>query len=162
MAKMVNYGDSLFLLGEIVRTVKDGLELEVEGSIFLDKLVEDIFFVESSLDKLYEQLKSSPLLIDRNEHLKNLMRTENLFADLLEGSTHERYRLSEELGPFHDRFEVMARNRRGRSQEVRDTIDSSEPVVGENGDMISPAEYEFLLVDTEGSHEGSDEADRLE
>lgn len=160
MAKMINYGDSLFVLGEMVRTVRDALRLEIEPSVFFNKLVEDISFVESALDKLFESLQSSPLLIDRNEHLKNLMRSENELADLLDGLVHERYRLSEEFRPFRSRFETVIESRRARAAEVKAAITQSEPLAGENGDMISPAEYEFLLVDKDSSTEDGAEAER--
>ncbi len=159
MAKMINYGDSLFVLSAMVRNVRDALQLEAEASVFFDKLVEDVFFVESALDKFFESLQASPLLIDRNEHLKTLMRAENELGDLLDGLVHERYRLSEEFRPFHSRFNTMIESRRARAAQIKAAIEKSEPLAGENGDMISPAEYEFLLVDKESNQEGEAETE---
>jgi hypothetical protein len=149
MAKMINYGDSLFLLGEITRTVKDGFQLEVDSATFLDRLVNDISFIESTLDRLYESLHASPLLIDRNEHLASLMRTENLLADVLDDAAAGKSRLNAEIKPYVERFRTISTRCRARAKSVLALIESAEPAVSESGDMISPAEYEFLLVDTQ-------------
>lgn len=149
MAKMIYYGDNLFLVGEMIRVLKDGLQLEIDPALFSDKIVEDIFFVDTALVKLYESLAASPLLIDRNDHLKSLMRAENLFSDLLQDLIDERLRLGADIRPLFERFEELISSHRARVEEIRKIIAESEPAVGESGDMISPAEYEFLLIDKE-------------
>ncbi len=149
MAKMIYYGDNLFLVGEMIRVLKDGMQLETDPGLFKEKMIQDISFVDSCLQTLYESLAASPLLIDRNDHLKTLMRAENLFADLLDDALHERVRMSSELKPHFGRFEELSASHRERVAEIGKSLAESEPAVGESGDMISPAEYEFLLVDKE-------------
>lgn len=147
MAKMIHYGDNLFVVGEMIRVLKDGLQLEIDPGMFSEKIVEDIFFIDGCLTKLTQALIASPLLIDRNEHLKTLMRIDNLFADLLEDVTQERLRIGAELRPLFGRLQKLCASYRSHVAEIRKTIAESEPAVGEHGDMISPAEYEFLLID---------------
>lgn len=149
MAKMIYYGDNLFLIGEMIRVLKDGLQLEIDPSLFSEKIADDIFFVDSCLSKLYESLVASPLLIDRNDHLKTMMRSQNLFADLLEELTEERLKPTAELRPLFGRFSELCSAHRSRIEEIRKIVSESEPSLGESGDMISPAEYEFLLIDKE-------------
>ena len=149
MAKMVHYGDNLFLVGEMIRVLKDGLQLEIDPRLFSEKIATDISFVDRCLDELYESLDASPLLIDRNDHLKSLMRAENLFADLLEELVGERLRMSAELKENLERYGGLRTHHRERVAEIRKTISNSEPAFGDSGDMISPAEYEFLLIDKE-------------
>lgn len=147
MAKMIYYGDNLFLVGEMIRVLKDGLQLEIDPGLFSDKIVGDIFFVDECLEKLFDLLQTNSLLIDRNEHLKTLMRSENLFADLLEELTEERFAASAELRSLFGRFKELCSSHRGRVEEIRAVIAETDPSLGDSGDMISPAEYEFLLID---------------
>jgi len=145
MAKMISYGDNLFFVGELVRVLKDGLQLDLDTAIFSEKIVEQILFVDHTLTKLYTALKGNPLLVDRPEHLKSLMRTAKLMADLLDGLLHGRYGLSEELRPLFPKLADMRDEKRRAVQEIQTILAQSDS--SESGDMISPAEYEFLLMD---------------
>ncbi len=145
MAKMISYGDNLFFVGELVRVLKDGLQLDLDPSIFAEKLVEQILFVDHTLTKIYAALKGNPLLIDRPEHLKSLMRTSKLTADLLDGLLRERFALSEELRPLYPKLADIRDEKRNTVQEIQTILAQSDS--SESGDMISPAEYEFLLMD---------------
>jgi hypothetical protein len=149
MAKMISYGDNLFLVGETIRLLEDGLELDIDPALFSDKFVEDIFFVDTVLLKLHESLAASPLLIDRNDHLKSLMHAQNLFADILQKMTEERFRLGSEFRPLFEKFAELRSMHGKQAEEIRKSLSESEPAIGESGDMISPAEYEFLLIDKE-------------
>ena len=83
MAENISFEDSLFYLNEVIKTLNDGIKLEIDAEMFLDKIVDDILFVESSLTILLSNLKEHGHLINRADLLKKLMGTKVKYAELL-------------------------------------------------------------------------------
>ncbi len=142
---MNHYGDNLFVLGEMIRVLKDGLELELDASLFGERVTGEIFFIDGALCKLFLALNENPHLVDRPENLKSLMRSERLFVGLLEEIGEERFSLSEELKPLLAKLKEAVEVHQRNIGEVQAILAHTD--VAESGDMISPAEYEFLLMD---------------
>jgi hypothetical protein len=68
----------------MVRVLKNGLTLDIDSAYFLDKVVEDLLFIDTALSKIFAKLKENTHLIERNEYLRNLMLAKSSFSDLLE------------------------------------------------------------------------------
>jgi len=150
MARRVNYDDNLFYAMTLTRALRSGLQLDIDPDYFRDKVVEDIFFIDRTLEQIYEALRTNTFLINRRDHLRALMRAKRTFADTLDEVLESRCAFAEHLGPFR------AKLAGAREQHVRDISDIQGLI--ENGaqeadqeSIISQDEYRFLLQSDEDS-----------
>ena len=117
MATRVNYDDNLFFIMTLTRALRSGLQLEIDPDYFRDKVVEDIFFIDRTLEQIYEALRTNTYLINRRDHLRELMRAKRNFADTLDEVLASTYAFSQHLEPFR------AKLAGAREQHVRDISD---------------------------------------
>ena len=150
MATRVNYDDNLFYVMTLTRALRSGLHLEIDPDYFRDKVVEDIFFIDRILEQIYEALRTNTFLINRQDHLRDLMRAKRNFADMLDEVLGERIAFSEHLEPFRSKLAGA------RDQHVRDISDIQRAM--ENGttpedqqDIVSQDEYRFLFQNDDES-----------
>ena len=104
MTEKIYYDDNLYYLNELIQTMHNGIQLDLDAAMFLDKIVEDILFVESSLAGMFNSLKENSHLIKRSEIFRKLLRTKTRFADLLEVVTRDDIPIAGHLDPFNTRF----------------------------------------------------------
>lgn len=153
MTEKIYYDDNIFYLNEIIRTLSDGVRLDIDTELFLDKLVEDILFVESTLTRLFGSLQNNDLFIKRSENLKKLIRTKSLYADLLESIFLGKVPVSKHLMPFFPKFTDLCEAQRKSINDIQSLLSASVTAVGENTDTVSQEEYRFLLSEEENSEE---------
>lgn len=84
MPQKIHYGDDLFYINLIIKTLRSGLALEIDGEFFSERFAEDCFFVERVLQRLYDFLVDNPKLINRQEQLRSFYLTLRDFIDLLD------------------------------------------------------------------------------
>ncbi|MCL2070056.1 MAG: hypothetical protein FWH19_03620 [Treponema sp.] len=84
MNKIVNFEDSIFLLETRLRIIRDSLVLDADPELFLEKLLDDIAFVDDRMRILLGQLQGSSRLIDREELLDQFSEAEGLFSLAME------------------------------------------------------------------------------
>ena len=152
MATRVNYEDNLFYLMSVTRTIRSGLQLELDPDYFRDKLVEDIFFVDRTLEQIYEALRTNSYLINRRDHLRELMRAKRNFADMLDEVLEGEPAFAASLNTFRSKLSGA------RDQHVRDisdiqkAMDSGTPEEDQQT-IVSQDEYRFLFQNDEGDDE---------
>jgi hypothetical protein len=144
MATKVNYEDNLFFLHSLIKGLRGGLQLELDTDFFRDKIVEDVFFIDRTLHQIYETLRVNSYLINRRDHLRELMRVKRGFADLLADLVDARLPWAENLVSFMDKLAAA------REQHVRDITDIQGLMEGgvpaeEPSDVVSRDEYRFLF-----------------
>jgi hypothetical protein len=152
MATKVNYDDNLFYLHSLIKALRGGLQLELDIDYFRDKVVEDIFFVDRTLQQIYETLRVNSYLINRRDHLRELMRVKRGLADLLGALLDGTLPWFENLAAFSDKLAGA------RDHHVRDIADIQGLMEGgvtadDPQDVVSQDEYRFLFEaeqDTEG------------
>ena len=147
MKKRINYGDNLYLLGLVLKDVTAGARLNVDPDLFLDRLVEDLFFLDASLGRIHELLAANPHLLDRLEHLKGLQRLCQGLAGLLDDLRAKRLPLGEHLGHFGEKFELVARNHEELARRIGRTIQEDSAHPPEESYTVSENELKFLLAD---------------
>ena len=147
MAEKLYYDDNIFYLNEIVSNLDDAVRLDIDSDLFLDKVVDDIMFVESTIGRLYVSLKENDLLIRRAEHLKRIMRSKQLFAELLENITNGDSSLGKKLYPFFSKFRELIDEQHDHTDETRKLLSSSTAAAAQNEDMVSQEEFRILLED---------------
>lgn len=148
MATRVNYDDNLFYLMTLTRALRSGLQLEIDPDYFRDKMVEDIFFIDRTLEQVHEALRINTYLINRKDHLRELMRAKRNFADMLDEILENRFPFSEHLEPFR------AKLTGAREQHIRDISDIQKTmdtgaVEEDQQNIISQDEYRFLFQSDE-------------
>ncbi len=148
LAETMYYDDNVFYLNEIISNLDDALKLDIDSDLFLDKFVEDIMFVESILEQLYISLKENDLLLRRPEHLKRIMRSKYIFAELLNSIMNDDSDLGKNLHPFYQKFRELVHEQRDHINEIRNLL-SEATTVTQHEDMVSQEEFRILLEDND-------------
>jgi len=148
MAEKIYYDDNIFYLNEIISNIDDGIRLDIDSGLFLDKLVEDILFVESTLARLYGSLQENDKLIRRGEHLRRLVRSKLKFSELLEDIVQHRVPISENLVPFYPKFHELISEQQDHLDEIRAQLTTANGSADEGEDVVSQEEIRFLLMES--------------
>ncbi|MDR0450583.1 MAG: hypothetical protein LBH26_04890 [Treponema sp.] len=83
MHKRVNFEDNIFIIAARIRVIRDLLILDTDPELFLEKTMDDIAFVDHTLDMLLGNLMANERLMDRNETFENLADLESQFSQVL-------------------------------------------------------------------------------
>ena len=155
MATKVNYDDNLFYLISLTKVLSNGLKLELDSDYFRDKVLEDILFVDRTLEQIYEALRVNAYLINRKGHLRELMRAKRSFADLLDEVISGKGRFSHELSEYDSKLSSARTQHLSDLSDIQNTIEPGQ-VSERSEDVVSQDEYRFLFRDEDDSTE-SDE-----
>ncbi len=148
MKKRINYGDNLFLLTLTLKHISAAARLNVDPGLFLDKLVEDLFFLDGTTHQIYDWLVSNPHLLDRLEHLKSVQTLSEAFSRLLDDLRRKDLPLGEHLGGFGEKFELLARSHVEIARQCGRIIQGASGQPPEESYTVSESEFKFLLSDT--------------
>jgi len=152
MVTKVNYDDNLFYVHSLIKGLRGGLQLELDVDYFRDKIVEDIFFIDRTLQQIYEALRVNSYLINRRDHLRELMRVKRGLADLLGAVLDGSLPWSASLSAFTDKL-AGARDHHVRDiTDIQGLMEGSAPV-DEPQDVVSQDEYRFLFESGSESEE---------
>jgi ElaB/YqjD/DUF883 family membrane-anchored ribosome-binding protein len=116
--------------------IQDLLILDTAADLFLNKTLEDIDFINTSLANLLSNLKENFRLIDRDEQFHNLADTERQFCEVLNEMDQGEGNISGIQYPeLRDRVEFLLNRSRERQHAIEDLIVEAkqltlEPVVG--------------------------------
>ena len=148
MAEKLYYDDNIFYLNEIITTIEDALKLEIDSGLYLDKLVDDILFVESTLARLYGSLTENQMLIRRSEHLRRLLRSKQQFCELLERISDGRVAIGTDLVPFFPKFRELIAEQQEHINDIHSLLHTSETAPEQAEDMVSQEEFRILMGDS--------------
>ena len=143
----IYYDEDLFYLNEVIHTISDGFRLDLQSALFVDKIVDDIMFVENTIAILYGALMENELVIKRAEHLKRLVQTKVQFADMLEGVVRGDHRFGDAIAPFYSRFGEMAAGQRESAESAMTEVRSTKNTEMSTPDVVSEQEIRFLLME---------------
>ncbi|MGM0674446.1 MAG: hypothetical protein ACQETQ_07125 [Spirochaetota bacterium] len=144
MNPRINYDDNIFLLQTMVKTLRSALTLDVDPEMFKDKILEDIFFIDSTFMKIFSQLRDNPNLIRRAEYLKALLRAETSFLELLNDTISAQRPLAESLSPFSHKLRASRDSHANTVSEIQGILRDPEEQSLEE-DVVSQQELNFLL-----------------
>lgn len=152
MAAHTNYDDDIFFVQTIVKSLRTGLTLELDTSLFKDKVVEDILFVDKTLQRILQSLDANHYLIRRSEYLRDLLRAKRAFADFLNDVTGERLPFASHLASERESLQAA------REQHIRDIADLQTAMdradeSPEAEDVVGQDEFRFLLQPDENEDE---------
>jgi hypothetical protein len=146
MHKRVNFEDNIFIIAARIRGIRDLLILDTDPELFLEKTMDDIAFVDHTLDMLLGNLMANERLLDRNETFENLADLESQFIQVLSVLQNGSGNISALNFPL---IREKIRALQGRSQERQKTIgenrDHEEETILEGA--VSSDELNELLRD---------------
>jgi len=132
----------------MIRSLRAGLQLEIDGDYFVAKVEHDLEFIHRTIEQLSEALLTNTFLINRTEHLRELMRAKRSYSDLLHEITDDELSFSRHLS--HMKSQLIAR----REQHVGDVADIQSAmkrtaVSDEPENVVGEDEYRFLFQSEE-------------
>jgi hypothetical protein len=142
-----SYEDSIYFLQSLIRTIADGIALDVDPNMFREQIGDTIVFIDGGLRRISQMLVENRFLIRRIDYLRDLLRVKSDFEQLVDSLRHERTAFAihlRRLRPAFDRMYTEQREEDERIEAVLRTVDD-EPEEAE--DTVTSAEFQFLLND---------------
>jgi hypothetical protein len=83
MKKRVNYEDNMFIINTRIRLLQDIFLLEADSALFFSKTLDELDFINTTLDVLLKDFIENDKLIERYERFRDLLETEWRFVSVL-------------------------------------------------------------------------------
>jgi len=134
--KHTNFEDNIFVLNIHIRMIQDLLILDTDAELFLNKTLDDLDFINSTLNTLLSNLKENFRLIERDKQFYNLTETERQFCEVLNELENGEGNISAIQYPeLRERIGFLADNSQNRQRSIKELIVNAkdlvtEPVVG--------------------------------
>lgn len=144
MSQKIHYQDDLFLLSVLAKSLDSGLSVEADPEFYLERLAEDVFFIDSSIRKFKDLLSANSHLMDRSEYLKLLERTARTFAGSLERLASGASPMSSAWERYLSRLEEIARDQKAMLAELVDLLKNAGEGANET-ELVSSDELSELL-----------------
>jgi hypothetical protein len=148
MAKRIHFEDDIFYMHACIRVARDSLALDLDPELFLNKSMEDLSFIDTTLEHLLQDLLGNERLIERKEQLLNLAETEERFGELIAAIQTGRGSIASALTPFSERFAEFRSDSLRRRAEI-DGATAFGARTEDDTSLVSPFELNELLKDTE-------------
>jgi hypothetical protein len=149
MPAKIHYGDNIFYLETFIRTIKNGLALEIDQEYFGARLLEDILFLDSSLNKIHASLKANAHLIRKSDYLRALLRAKRNFAGILKTIVTEKPPGAACLQTNFSKLKICEAQHIRDIEELRSAIEIRAKDPAPESDVISGEEFRFLLTPAE-------------
>ncbi|MCL1815070.1 MAG: hypothetical protein FWG27_04545 [Treponema sp.] len=136
MNKHTNFEDNIFILNIRIRMIQDLLILDTDAELFLNKTLDDLDFIDSTLNILFANLKDNYRLIERDKQFHNLVETERQFCEVLNELEEGEGNISALQHPhLRERIVYLVNHSLDRQHSLKDLIADGkqltmEPVVG--------------------------------
>ena len=143
MARRINYDDDVFFLALRLRHIQQAAKLEVDGEPYLDRLIDDLHFIDRCIRSLYATLDVAHQLATRHEHLSQLALLTEEYASFLSENRYSTSALAQRMeGAGANLAEVHAT----LAELMRlDAAEVEQPAADEQ--QVSPQEMHQLLFD---------------
>jgi hypothetical protein len=147
MAQKTHYDDNLFYLNAQIKTIKNGISLEIDREFFLEKTVDDLFFLDSVLVKLYALIKENVYLIKRPEHLRSIQRSKKMYVELIETIQEKKSSFADGLEPYFPKLALSREEHLRDIEAIQDMLTArSYASAKDSFDVISEEELKFLFT----------------
>ncbi|MBF9017217.1 MULTISPECIES: hypothetical protein [unclassified Oceanispirochaeta] len=145
MSEKVHYEDNLFYLHTEITNIQNGLKLSIDSEFFASRIVQQIFAVDTVLNRHYTLLKENPYLIRRNDFLFSIQKLKTKLAALIEFAEEKKGFFSEK---DRERFPELKRKMALHLEDVqsiRREISENLRNSTEDNSSLSSSEYELLM-----------------
>jgi hypothetical protein len=144
MTQYIHYEANIFMLNDLLRHIRKILKLDIDNDYFLDKIKSDLLFSESKLANLYEALKDSTLQLDKDQYLRHLYKTKNLYIEIAESIINNSSGRSLDFSDFIPRLKEAVYEQQYEYNDISDIL-SKNNEADLNSDQISQEELMFLM-----------------
>jgi hypothetical protein len=147
MNKQTNIEDNIFILNIRIRMIRDLLILDAEPSLFLEKTLDDMDFINANLGLLLGILMKNERLMERDDLFHSLYETEQRFLDVLAEMEYGQGTISGTRFPeIREKITLLRNNTMSRQKTVEGSIHKGDPL-SINPMMVSSDELSELLKD---------------
>ena len=152
MTARIHFDDNVYILQVYIQTLQTTLKLEADPQFFLDKCIDDFFFLDTTLCHLHKALSENEFLVKRQEYFRLLLHCKQEFISVANGLVQGQYTMSAHTKPYASRILQSAKRQEDEYDEIRrkwmkDQETDSAPT------GLSSEEYEFLLGEDYSSAE---------
>lgn len=154
MTQYIHYEANIFMLNDLLRHIQRSLKIDIDNDYFLEKIKSDLLFSESKLTDLYESLKDSTLQLDKDQYLRHLYKSKNLFIEIAESILKNSAGRSLDFSDFAPRLKEAIYEQQYEYNDISDILSNNneqEP----GSDQISQEELMFLMSSEEEPEEES-------
>ncbi len=148
---MIHYEEDLFLLKEMLRTLRRGCSISIDSSIFLEYTVNQLLFISKALKELYSTI-SEASHIKSPEQIRNILRVSSGYRGLLDDLVNDRLKFSEFTRNYTDDFKSIEEEHRKESARIKELL-LSITAEDESEELVSEEEFMFLFREDENGEE---------
>jgi hypothetical protein len=141
MGKCVNYEDNAFIINTRLRLLSDIFTLDTDPALFFTKALDDLDFINITLQSLLDNLLSNERLIEQEEQFHTLLETEWQFNLLLNNLIQGRGSLAMY---FHPKLTPKLESIRNDCIKRQDIIKEKEMTrTGDRTDVLVVSSFEL-------------------
>ena len=146
MTRRINYEDDLFSLALQVRCLHDILKLEIDPEFFRERIVGDIAHLDATIGRVFQSLRASPSFVGRQDHLREVQKLKQSFAEALGDILQKRVPFAAHLADRMEGIgEIQAAHLRDAA-EIRGLLAARAPGPQEEENMVSAEELKILFT----------------
>ncbi|MDC7126098.1 MAG: hypothetical protein PQJ46_11065 [Spirochaetales bacterium] len=147
MANMIHYEEDIFLLKDMLKTLRRGCSINIDPSIFLEYTINQLLFINKALKELYSTI-SETSHIKSPEQIKNLLRVSASLISLLEDFNNEKIKFSEYTASYTNDFKSIVKEHQSESARLKELLMSLSEE-DDNEELVSEEEFMFLFHNNE-------------
>ena len=145
MVNIIHYEEDIFYLTHTVKRLYDGLKLELDASLFLNKVLEDVAFVSRSIEFFLESLRSGRLKVNRMAHLKNVYKLNKLFIEMLNAVLTEQAVFAPQLKHHFPHLTTLRDRHTSHEEALSSMFTKGKHPEAQESDILSEEEYRILF-----------------
>ena len=145
MINIIHYEDDIFYLTAMVKRLSDGVKLELDTSLFLNKILEEIAFLSRSIEYFIDSLKSSKLKVNRLNYLKGMYKLNKLFIELLNAVLTEQVAFAKNLKNHFPHLAGLRDRHIEHESAIKEALHVGKGPSGQEHEVLSEEEYKILL-----------------
>ena len=153
MAIRINYEDDIFLLQTMIKTTRAAVQLDVDGDLFRDKIIEDLMFIHTTVQKLFRGLHENRKLLRRAEYLRSIMLAKSALIEVLEICLDSSSPLYAYLASYTARLRACRAEHHEDIDDIRTVLQHGNGDEPDDEDVVSQEEFLSLLQQDEDESE---------
>ena len=151
--KVINYEEDIFFLTLMLKSLKDGLKLDIDANFFTLKVKDDIQFIHKLIYIIYKSLSENTYMLKRLEYLKSLQRLMQQFTELLSGIVSRKLLFAPALESSIADFKAIIPRYENDIRTIKhELVDLSGDSTGDVN-IVSEEEFKFLLLNEEENYQ---------
>ncbi len=144
MPEKIHYEDNLYFLAAFIRALHDAVKLKVDAEFFAEKILEDTFFIDAAIQKIYSSLRRNSRLIQRDSYLHTFMKVKRDYVNFLEDILALQGDFAIPFQGFNDKLRRMVSLYREESRIILEKL-QNEKEISSSHEIISSDELQFLM-----------------